>query len=163
MKFDLPFINACLNLLSSIFLILGWVAIKKKNIIKHKNLMITAFITSAVFLMCYLYYHYTVGHLVFKGEGMVRTVYLIILVPHIILAALMVPMIIATFVYAFKSNWEDPEDKYVAKHRKLAKITLPIWLYVSVSGVILYLYIYVLFPAKEESTKTGISSENVEK
>ena len=126
MKFDLPFINACLNLLSSVFLVLGWIAIRKKQILKHKNLMITAFISSAVFLACYLYYHFTTGHFVFKGEGMQKTVYLIILIPHIILATLMVPMIIMTFVYAFKSNWEEPDNKYVAKHRKLAKITLPI-------------------------------------
>ena len=164
MNFDLPFVNACLNLLSSVFLVLGWMAIKKKNIEKHKNLMITAFISSAVFLICYLYYHYTAGHFIFKGEGMQRTIYLIILIPHIILAAAMVPMIIMTFVFAFKSNWEEPDNKYVAKHKKLAKITLPIWLYVSVTGVVLYLYIYVIFPGNlEKDEGSPQTTENVEK
>ena len=163
MNFDLPFVNACLNFLSTIFLILGMVAIKKKNIVKHKNLMITAFISSAVFLMCYLYYHYTAGHFIFKGEGMVRTIYLIILVPHIILAAVMVPMIIMTFVYAFKSNWEEPDNLYVKKHKKLAKFTLPIWLYVSFTGVVLYLYIYVFFPGKlEKDEKQAATTEEVQ-
>jgi putative membrane protein len=153
MNFDLPFVNACLNFLSSVFLVLGCVAIKKKKINTHKNFMITAFLSSAVFLACYLYYHYTAGHFIFKGEGLQKTVYLIILLPHILLAIVMVPMIIITFYYAFKSDWNDAENVYVAKHRKLAKKTLPIWLYVSVSGVVLYLYIYVIFPGKLEKEK----------
>lgn len=135
---DLPFINATLNAVSSFFLILGFIFIKKKNIPKHKFCMITALITSTAFLSFYLYYHFTAGHFRFAGEGSIRTIYLIILVPHIILAALMVPMIIITFVYAFRGQ--------ITSHKKLAKFTLPIWLYVSLTGVILYAYLYILYP-----------------
>lgn len=140
---DLPLINACLNMLSSVFLILGWITVKKNKVEAHKKLMITAFATSALFLACYLYYHFTAGHFKFTGEGTIRTVYFIILVPHILLAMVMVPMILRTFYLAFKDERE--------KHRKIAKVTLPIWLYVSLTGVILYLYIYVWFPGNLSS------------
>lgn len=138
MQFDLPLINASLNFLSTLLLISGFIAIKKKKEDTHKKLMIAAFVTSAVFLACYLYYHFTAGHFKFTGEGLLRTVYFIILIPHILLAMVMLPMILMTFNHAFKSRWE--------KHKKLAKFTFPIWLYVSFTGVILYLYIYVWFP-----------------
>ena len=140
---DLPLINACLNMLSSVFLISGWVTVKKNKVEAHKKLMITAFATSALFLACYLYYHFTAGHFKFTGEGTIRTMYFIILVPHILLAMVMVPMILRTFYLAFKDERE--------KHRKIAKVTLPIWLYVSLTGVILYLYIYVWFPGNLSS------------
>ena len=142
---DLPFINACLNMLSSVFLILGFIAVKKKKIELHKKYMVTAFCTSALFLACYLYYHFTAGHFKFTGEGTIRTIYFIILVPHILLAMVMVPMILMTFYHGFKDNQ--------AKHRKIAKVTLPIWLYVSLTGVILYLYIYVWFPGNLKKEK----------
>ena len=148
MKFDLPLLNACLNFISMTLLILGWRAIKKQKIDLHKKLMVSAFISSTLFLVSYLYYHYTSGHFMFNGEGLQKTIYLIILFPHIVLAIVMVPMIITTFIYAFKSDWQEPDNIYVAKHRKLAKKTLPIWLYVSFTGVVLYLYIYVIFPGK---------------
>lgn len=135
---DFPLINACLNMLSTVFLVLGYIAVKKKKIEIHKKFMVTALCTSALFLTSYLYYHFTSGHFKFTGEGVIRTVYFIILVPHILLAAGMVPMILRTFYLAFKGEEE--------KHRKIAKVTLPIWLYVSFTGVILYLYIYVWFP-----------------
>ena len=138
MTIDLPLINACLNGLSTLLLIFGFIAIKIRKQNTHKNLMISAFITSAVFLACYLYYHFTAGHFKFTGEGTIRTIYFLILVPHILLAMVMLPMIIMTFLRAFKGQWE--------KHKKIAKITFPIWLYVSFTGVILYLYIYVWFP-----------------
>jgi putative membrane protein len=145
MNFDLPLLNACLNGLSSVFLILGWRAIKKEQIQKHKTLMITAFVTSTIFLASYLFYHFTQGHFKFTGEGLKKTIYLLILGPHIILAMAMVPMIILCFVFAFRGQ--------LITHRKLARITLPIWLYVSVTGVVLYLYIYVLFPGNIKKEK----------
>ena len=150
---DLPLINACLNGLSTIILIAGFVAIKKKKEDAHKKLMISAFITSAVFLACYLYYHFTAGHFKFTGEGTIRTIYFLILVPHILLAMVMLPMIIMTFLRAFKGQWE--------KHKKIAKITFPIWLYVSITGVVLYLYIYVWFPGnlKKQDSKPADTEE----
>ena len=152
MTIDLPLINACLNGLSTILLISGFIAIKKKKEDTHKKLMISAFITSGVFLACYLYYHFTAGHFKFTGEGTIRTIYFLILVPHILLAMIMLPMIIMTFLRAFKGQWE--------KHRKIAKITFPIWLYVSFTGVVLYLYIYVWFPGNLE--KQDDKPENTE-
>ena len=155
MELGLPLLNACLNMLSSVFLILGWIAIKKKKQETHKKLMITAFCTSALFLAFYLYYHFTQGHFKFTGEGLQKTIYLIILVPHILLAMAMVPMIIMSFIFAFKGK--------LVKHMKLAKLTLPIWLYVSLTGVVLYLYIYVIFPGKleKEKEKTSVNQEEV--
>lgn len=153
MNIDLPLINACLNGLSTVLLMSGFIAIKKKNEGAHKKLMIAAFITSGVFLACYLYYHFTAGHFKFTGEGTIRTIYFLILVPHILLAMVMLPMIIMTFLRAFKGQWE--------KHKKIAKITFPIWLYVSFTGVILYLYIYVWFPGnlkKEEKAPVNIEA-----
>jgi putative membrane protein len=139
-QFDLPFVNASLNFLSTLLLICGWRAIRKKNIQHHKKLMISAFCTSAIFLASYLYYHFTQGHFKFTGEGLTRTIYFIILVPHILLAMIMVPMILITFLYAFRGQF--------VSHRKIARFTLPIWLYVSFTGVLLYVYIYILFPGQ---------------
>ena len=114
--------------------------------------MITAFCTSALFLTSYLYYHFTAGHFKFTGEGTIRTIYFIILVPHILLAMVMVPMILRTFYLAFKDERE--------KHLKIARVTLPIWLYVSLTGVILYLYIYVWFPGNL-SKEDKVSEQSV--
>jgi uncharacterized membrane protein YozB (DUF420 family) len=135
---DLPLINSCLNFISATLLVLGYKAVKNKNVELHKKFMISAFCTSALFLASYLYYHFTSGHLLFKGEGLVRTVYFIILVPHILLAMTMLPMIIMTFFFALRGQ--------IVAHRKIAKWTFPIWLYVSVTGVVLYIYMYQLFP-----------------
>ena len=135
---ELPLINACLNFLSATLLVCGFVAVKKKHIDLHKKLMISAFCTSAVFLASYLYYHFTQGHLRFNGEGAVRTIYFIILVPHILLAMAMLPMILMTFFFALRGQ--------VVAHRRIAKWTFPIWLYVSITGVVLYVYMYQLYP-----------------
>jgi uncharacterized membrane protein YozB (DUF420 family) len=99
--------------------------------------MISALIFSAIFLTGYLIYHYHHGSTKFPDLGWIKTVYLLILFPHIILAIVMVPMILITFYHAFKGNFE--------KHKKIARITFPIWLYVSVTGVIIYLMIYQFF------------------
>lgn len=155
MNVDLPLINACLNGLSTLLLVCGFIAIKKKKEGAHKRLMVAAFITSGVFLACYLYYHFTAGHFKFTGEGTIRTIYFLILVPHILLAMVMLPMILITFNHAFKKNFE--------KHKKIAKVTFPIWLYVSFTGVVLYLYIYVWFPGNlKKQDKKPVETEEVQ-
>lgn len=134
----IPTINASLNLLSLVFLILGFIFIRKGNKHLHKRLMISAFISSAVFLIFYLIYHYYAGHKVYNGVGVARLIYLLILFTHVILAVLMVPFILATFFYAFKADFN--------KHKKLAKITFPVWVYVSLTGVIVYVLLYRVNP-----------------
>lgn len=155
-----PLINACMNGLSTILLVLGYIAIKKeKNESKHKKLMVSALISSALFLASYLTYHYTAGHnaLTSAASSTFKTIYYTILFPHLILATAMVPMILKTFYHGFKEQRE--------KHMKIAKITFPIWLYVSITGVVLYLFIYVLFPEKFEMKKRQVTSstEQVQK
>ncbi len=133
----LPTIDAILNCISTIFLILGFIEIKKGNKETHKKYMISALISSALFLACYLVYHYYTGSKKFPDLGWIKILYFVILFPHIVLAALMVPMILMTFYHAFKGNFE--------KHMWWAKKTFPIWLYVSITGVIIYLMLYVFF------------------
>ena len=134
---NLPAINAFFNLLSTICLVTGFAFIKKKNVESHKKCMISALFFSTIFLIGYLFYHYHHGSTKFPDLGWIKTLYLLILIPHIILAVVMVPMILTTFFHAFKGNWE--------KHKKIARWTFPIWLYVSVTGVIIYLMIYQIF------------------
>ena len=136
---NLPAINAAFNLLSTICLSLGFYFIKKtpKSEKFHKISMISALVFSSVFLCGYVIYHYHHGSTKFPDLGWIKTLYLAILIPHIILAVVMVPMIIITFFHAFRGNFE--------KHKRIARITFPIWMYVSVTGVIIYLMIYQLF------------------
>jgi putative membrane protein len=136
---NLPAINASFNLLSTVCLILGFYFIKKtpRNEDIHKKFMFSALLFSSIFLAGYLTYHYHHGSTKFPDLGWIKTLYLIILIPHIILAAVMVPMIVMTFNYALRGNFQ--------KHKKIARITFPIWLYVSVTGVIIYLMLYQLF------------------
>jgi putative membrane protein len=137
---DLPTLNAILNSISAILLTVGYVLIKQKNRNAHRNCMIAAFSTSALFLTSYLIYHFNVGSVKFQGQGAVRTVYFAILLTHTVLAAAIVPMILMTFARALKGNF--------SQHRGIAKWTLPLWLYVSVTGVIVYLMLYQLYPAR---------------
>lgn len=134
---QLPAFNATMNLLATICLGAGFIAIKKEKKELHKKLMITALIFSAIFLASYLVYHYHVGSKPFPDLGWIKTVYLIILVPHIILAAVMVPFILKTFYHAFREEWE--------KHKKAARIAFPMWMYVSITGVIIYMMLYQWF------------------
>jgi putative membrane protein len=134
---DLPLLNACLNTVSALLLLSGYVAIKKNQKILHRNLMVSALVVSAAFLTSYLIYHYHVGSRPFPDLGYIKTIYLLILVPHIILAALMVPMILKTFWHAFRGEFES--------HMKIARWTFPVWMYVSVTGVLIYLMLYVWF------------------
>ena len=131
---DLPTLNASLNTIAGIMLLSGYIAIKKGRRELHIKLMVSALIVSTAFLTSYLIYHFNVPSKKFPDLGWIKTVYLIILIPHIILAAVMVPMILKTFWHAFRGEWE--------KHKKIARITFPIWMYVSVTGVLVYLMLY---------------------
>ena len=136
---NLPAVNAVFNSLSTICLLAGFYFIKKvpRHEKRHKICMFSALIFSTIFLIGYLTFHYHHGSTKFPDLGWIKTLYLIILIPHIILAAVMVPMIVMTFNYALRGNFE--------KHRKWARVTFPIWMYVSVTGVIIYLMLYQLF------------------
>ncbi|MDA8908783.1 DUF420 domain-containing protein [bacterium] len=134
-----PPINAGLNTLSTILLITGFLLIKSGRKEAHKKVMLGALASSAVFLTCYLIYHYGVGHTEFPKEYPVaRRIYLAILIPHIILAVVNVPLIMLLVIAAFRGKFE--------KHKKLARFTFPSWLFVSITGVVIYFFIYVWFP-----------------
>jgi putative membrane protein len=127
---NLPALNAALNSISAILIVAGFVAIKQKKYIRHMKLMLTAFITSSLFLISYLVYHHSVGHVPFPGEGTIRTVYFTILISHIILSAFVVPLVLTSYYFAFSGKF--------STHRKVSKWTLPVWLYVSVTGVVIF-------------------------
>lgn len=131
---DLPTLNAILNSISAIFLTTGYVFIKQKNRNAHRVCMVSAFVTSTLFLISYLIYHFNVGSVKFQGQGTVRTVYFAILLTHTVLAVIIVPMIFVTFARALKGNF--------SRHQAIARWTLPLWLYVSVTGVVVYLLLY---------------------
>ena len=136
---DLPTLNAILNSISAILLMTGYVFIKQKNRNAHRLCMVSAFVTSSLFLTSYLIYHFNVGSVKFQGQGAVRTVYFAILLTHTVLALVIVPLIFITFARALKGSF--------SQHRKIARWTLPLWLYVSVTGVVVYLMLYHLYPA----------------
>jgi len=139
----LPLVNACLNGTAFVLLVLGLVAIKRGRRERHELLMKLAFAASAAFLASYLYYHGVVqrqyGPTRYNGVGFARTAYYVLLVTHVILAVVNLPMVLRTFWLAHKARWD--------AHRRLAKLTLPIWLYVSITGVIVYLVLYPFNPA----------------
>ncbi len=135
---DLPTLNAILNATSAILLTAGYRFIRRRQITAHKRCMLAACTVSALFLVSYLTYHYYVGSMPFRGRGWVRPLYLTILISHTILAATIVPLAIVTVFRAWKADFR--------KHARLARWTLPIWLYVSVTGVIVYVMLYQLFP-----------------
>src|ERR1700748_1875361 len=130
-------LNATLNGTSAILLTCGYVAIRARKIAGHKAFMIAAFLTSTAFLISYLAYHYRVGHVAFQGQGWIRPVYFVFLLTHTVLAAVIVPMIIITLRRAWLERFD--------KHRIIARWTLPLWLYVSVTGVIVYLMVYQIY------------------
>lgn len=134
---DLPTLNATLNAIAAFFLLTGFISIKRGHKELHKKLMSLALVMSALFLTSYLFYHYHVPSKKFPDLGWIKTLYLFILIPHVILAVVMVPMILKTFWHAYKQEWE--------KHKKIARLTFPIWMYVSVTGVVVYLMLYQWF------------------
>jgi uncharacterized membrane protein YozB (DUF420 family) len=133
---DLPAINAALNATSAILVGLGLYFIHRKNIRAHKACMITALFVSALFLTCYLVYHYHVGSVRFAKQGWLRSVYFPLLVSHTILAVVIVPMVLRTVYLAFTNRFRE--------HTRIARWTFPLWMYVSVTGVVVYLMLYQL-------------------
>jgi uncharacterized membrane protein YozB (DUF420 family) len=133
---QLPTLNAALNSLSAVFLVAGYYFIRSRNIHAHRACMFAAFASSTLFLFCYLIYHYQVGSVPFKGQGSIRTIYFTILLSHTALATVVVPLALITLVRALKAKFD--------RHQKIARWTLPIWLYVSVTGVIVYMMLYRL-------------------
>jgi len=130
-------LNASLNGISAILLAGGYLAIRSGKIAVHKAFMIAAFTVSSVFLASYLVYHYRVGHVVFAGQGWVRPVYFLLLGTHTLLAIIIVPMILVTLRRAWLERFD--------RHRIIARWTLPLWFYVSVTGVIVYLMVYQIY------------------
>jgi len=133
-------LNASLNGISAILLASGYLAIRTGKIKVHKGFMLSAFTVSTVFLGSYLIYHYRVGHVVFQGQGWIRPVYFALLISHTVLAIVIVPMILVTL----RRAWLEKFDK----HRIIARWTLPLWFYVSVTGVIVYILLYQLYPSR---------------
>lgn len=131
---DLPALNATLNAIAATLLVIGYVLIRRRKIELHRKVMLSAFATSALFLTSYLVYHANVGSRPFPGQGPVRVIYLTILLTHIVLAAAILPMALITLNHALRQRFE--------RHVPIARWTLPIWLYVSVTGVIVYLMLY---------------------
>ena len=130
-------LNATLNGTSAILLACGYAAIKNRKMKVHKAFMIAAFGVSTVFLISYVIYHIRVGHVVFQGQGWIRPLYFALLISHTILAIVIVPMILVTL----RRAWLEKFDK----HRKIARWTLPLWFYVSVTGVIVYILLYQVY------------------
>jgi uncharacterized membrane protein YozB (DUF420 family) len=136
---DLPAVNASLNALSAVWLSAGYLFIRAGNKAAHRNCMVAAFFTSVLFLACYLTYHATVKTLThFVQPAWFRPIYLVILLTHTVLAVVIVPLILVTLHRAWKQRFE--------AHRRIARWTLPLWLYVSVTGVVVYLLLYQIFP-----------------
>jgi uncharacterized membrane protein YozB (DUF420 family) len=131
---DLPAVNATLNALSGVLLLTGYVLIRQRRIALHRKVMIAAFITSALFLVCYVVYHAQVGSVRFMREGFVRTLYYTILITHVTLAFSVVPLSLITLSRGLKGRYP--------QHRRIARWTFPIWLYVSVTGVLVYVLLY---------------------
>jgi uncharacterized membrane protein YozB (DUF420 family) len=138
---DLPAVNATLNGTSAVLLLAGWIFIKRGNKTAHRNCMVGAFATSVVFLACYLTYHLTVKTVThFVEPAWFRPFYLTLLLTHTLLAVVIVPLILMTLSRAMKQKFE--------LHKKIARWTWPLWMYVSVTGVVIYLLLYQIFPQR---------------
>lgn len=133
---DLPAVNATLNAIAATLLVVGYVLIRRGRIEQHRRVMLAAFAISALFLVSYLVYHANAGSRPFTGQGPIRTVYFTILITHIVLAAAILPMALITLTRGLREQFE--------RHVPIARWTLPIWLYVSVTGVVVYLMLYQL-------------------
>ena len=131
---ELPAVNATLNAISALLLVTGYILIRRGQTQEHRLCMLAAFVTSALLLASYVVYHLNVGSVAFTGQGTIRIVYFTILISHIILAIIILPMVIVTLLRALRGQLES--------HRRIAKWTLPLWLYVSVTGVVVYWMLY---------------------
>jgi putative membrane protein len=135
----LPHLNACLNGASALLLLAGYRSIKSHNVAAHRACQVSALVVSVLFLASYLTYHYYHGATRFQGTGLARPIYFTILFSHTILAIVIVPFIIITFYRALRQDF--------ARHRRIARITLPLWLFVSVTGVIVYRMLFHIYPS----------------
>lgn len=135
----LPTLNACLNATSALLLLMGFYFIRQRNIQAHRACMGGAFLISILFLISYLIYHYQAGATRFTGQGIIRPVYFVILISHTVLAALVPFLAVITLIHALRERYD--------KHRRIARWTLPVWLYVSVTGVVVYVMLYHLYPS----------------
>lgn len=144
--YALPHLNATLNSISALLLITGFIFIRRRNITAHKKCMLAAFVVSMLFLVCYITYHTLLvyylgqGPTRFRGTGWVRPVYFTILLTHTVLAVAITPMVLITLFRALRERFD--------KHRRIARWTFPAWLYVSVTGVLVYLFLYQFYPAR---------------
>lgn len=136
---DLPAVNAILNGLAGILLITGFLSIRRRRVDRHRAAMISALTVSTLFLATYLFYHYHAGSTRFTGQGWVRPLYFAILISHTVLAAAIVPLVLVTLYRALRGDF--------VRHRRIARFTFPVWLYVSVTGIVVYLMLYQLFPS----------------
>lgn len=135
---DLPAVNACLNGLSTVFLLAGYLMIRQQKKVAHRNCMIGALTSSVAFLVCYVTYHLQVGHTSFTDPAWFRPIYLIFLASHVLLAVAIVPLVLMTVIRAARGDFE--------KHKRIARWTWPLWMYVSITGVLIYLLLYKIFP-----------------
>jgi len=134
----LPALNALLNGASAALLTCGWLAIRRRRIAVHRACMLSAFSVSVLFLVSYVVYHALAGSRPFTGQGWIRPVYFAVLISHVVLAAAMVPFVLTTLYRALGADFP--------RHVRLARVTLPVWLYVSITGVVVYVILYRLFP-----------------
>ncbi|HEY6119266.1 MAG TPA: DUF420 domain-containing protein [Pyrinomonadaceae bacterium] len=138
--FFLPHLNAFLNASSAVLLLAGYSFIRRGKISAHKRCQLSALTASILFLISYLTYHYFHGATRFPGQGIARPIYFTILISHTILAIVIVPLVVVTLTRALRGDFQ--------RHRRIARITLPLWLYVSVTGVLVYLMLYHLYPSR---------------
>lgn len=136
---SLPHLNAILNTTSALFLLAGFRFIRRGRVQAHRNCQVSAVLTSTLFLISYLTYHYYHGDTRFLGQGIVRPFYFTILISHVFLAIVIVPLVLITLYRAMRGDF--------IRHRRIARWTLPLWLYVSVTGVIVYLMLYHIYPS----------------
>ena len=138
---QLPHLNAVLNSLSALFLVIGFIFIRRGKIRAHRAMMTGALLSSAAFLVSYLIYHFVFQGLTrFAGQGIIRPIYLVILFTHTVLATIILPLVLVTLTRALRGDFK--------RHRRIARWTFPLWLYVSVTGVIVYLLLYQLYPSR---------------
>ena len=135
----LPTLNAILNATSGVLVLIGFIMIRRRNVAAHRACMTAAVVVSIIFLISYVIYHYNVGATRFTGTGLARPFYFVILISHTILAATIVPFVVVTLRRALKGEF--------ARHLKIARWTFPMWMYVSVTGVIVYFMLYHLYPS----------------
>lgn len=148
---QLPALNACLNFTCAVFLITGFYFVKRGRVSAHRACMAAAFVVSCLFLTSYLYYHAHAGSTRFTAQGWIRPVYFLILITHTVLATAIVPLILTTLWRAWRGQFD--------RHRRLARWTWPLWMYVSLTGVVIYLLLYQVYPAQAVPTAKAGAGE----